>query len=68
MWLLVFILSTAWFVFNVVILVKYYLGSNGELLYAKLMREEILACDKELIKRAKKAGAIGGKKIIEICQ
>ena len=32
------------------------------------MREEILACDKELIKRAKKAGAIGGKKIIEICQ
>ena len=29
------------------------------------MREEILACDKELIKRAKKAGAIGGKKNIE---
>ncbi len=43
------------------LLLNICLGSKGELLYAKLMREEILACDKELIVRAKKAGAIGGK-------
>ena len=39
----------------------YNLGSTGEVSYAKLIREEILACDKELIKHAKKANAIGGK-------
>jgi hypothetical protein len=36
-------------------------GSSSEVLYAKLLKEEILQCDKELLKAAKKAGSIGGK-------
>ena len=37
------------------------LGCSGELLYAKLMNDEILKCDKKLLKAAKQANAIGGK-------
>ncbi len=39
----------------------YCLGASGDILYAKLLKEEILQCDKELLKAAKKAGSIGGK-------
>ncbi len=39
----------------------YCTGSSGDILYAKLLKEEILQCDKELLKAAKKAGSIGGK-------
>jgi hypothetical protein len=35
-------------------------GGSGDILYAKLMKEEILKCDKELLKAAKQAGSIGG--------
>jgi hypothetical protein len=39
----------------------YCSGSSSDILYAKLLKEEILQCDKELLKAAKKAGSIGGK-------
>jgi hypothetical protein len=45
----------------------YCSGSSGDILYAKLLKEEILQCDKELLKAAKKAGSIGGKTGSVIC-
>ena len=38
-----------------------FLGSSGEILYAKLIKDEILKCDRELLIQAKKANAIGGE-------
>ncbi|XP_023327077.1 probable protein phosphatase 2C 49 isoform X2 [Eurytemora carolleeae] len=41
-----------------------YIGCSGELLYAKLMNDEILKCDKKLLKAAKQANAIGGTTLL----
>lgn len=41
-----------------------YIGSSGEVLYAKLIKDEILKCDKELLIQAKKANAIGGTTLL----
>ena len=38
-----------------------YLGTGGNILYPRLIKDEIIRCDKELLKAAKKAGTIGGE-------
>ena len=40
-------------------------GSAGEILFPKLIKDEILKCDKNLIRAAKKASAIGGTMLLK---
>ena len=37
-----------------------YLNADGDILYPDLIRDEIAAVDKQLLKEAKKAGQVGG--------
>merc|ERR1711974_508929 len=41
-----------------------YISSSGEILYPKLLKDEVLRCDANLIVAAKKATAIGGTTLI----
>lgn len=41
-----------------------YINSSGEILYPKLIHDEINACDKEMLEAAKKANSIGGTTLI----
>jgi len=41
-----------------------YIGSAGEILFPKLIKDEILKCDKNLIRAAKRASAIGGTTLL----
>merc|ERR1740137_465141 len=41
-----------------------YINSSGEILYPKLIHDEITACDKEMLEAAKKANSIGGTTLI----
>jgi len=41
-----------------------YISSSGEILYPKLLKDEVLRCDADLIIAAKKATAIGGTTLI----
>lgn len=41
-----------------------YISSQGEILYAKLLKDEVLRCDSQLITAAKKKNAIGGTTLI----
>ena len=41
-----------------------YISANGEIMYPKLIKDEITKCDKELLEASKKSGNIGGKMIV----